>query len=346
MEANYKEEVVGIIGAGSFGTAVAQLIAENTEVLMFTRRQDIADQINTSHNHKGVALSTKIKATTSLEEVAQQCRLIFPIVPSDSFRAMMKDLAPFLKPYHILIHGTKGFDSELIQSDRSDTEREEISTMSEVIMQESDVLLVGCLSGPNLAREILNGQPAATVIASRFDKVINAGRQVLKSQKFQVFGTNDIIGAELAGALKNTVAIGSGILSGAGLGYNIWALFVTRGLQEMINFGKILGAEVTPFLGVAGIGDLIATASTPKSRNYTVGYRIAKGETLEEIIKTSEEVAEGIRTIQLIVKVANYYHISAPITRTIHRILFDNLEIERAVNYLINYPYTIDVDYL
>lgn len=342
---SWKASPVGVIGAGSFGTAIADLLAQNTEVLLYARREEVVTRINEERLLQGNPVHENIRATSDLEEIAKRCTLMFPIVPSKNFRSMMRDLRPHLRPYHLLIHGTKGLDVSLAP-DEEDLGREHIKTMSEVISEESLVRRIGCLSGPNLSAELLDGQPAATLIASNFSEVIHAGKAVLRSRRFQVYGTSDIIGAELAGALKNVVAIGSGILGGKGLGQNIWALLVTRGLSEMIHIGKAIGADVKAFLGVAGIGDLIATASSSRSRNYTVGYRLAKGESLQEITEDMSEVAEGLRTLRTAKALALHYNISVPITEILYRILFREMEIDRAIDFLMTFPYTDDVDFL
>lgn len=347
MDTNNKP--VGVIGAGSFGTAISNLLSHNIEVLLYSRQKDLVERINKEHRHLNIDLSEKITATNNLEEIAQKCELIFPIVPSTNFRAMMQNLAPFLRPYHILIHGTKGFDLDGIDlsSEKDSTiSKDQVFTMSQVIRQESAVLRIGCLSGPNLSAEILDGQPTATVIGSRFNEVIKIGREVLDSQKFHVFGTHDILGAELAGALKNAIAIGSGILGGMGLGKNIQAMLITRGLGEMVNIGKAMGADRAAFIGTAGIGDLIATATSQKSRNYTFGMRLAKGETLEEISNTMSELAEGVRTIQITQQLSKYYKLHAPITQMLHAVVIEGFDVERAINYLMKYPYAVDVDFL
>lgn len=336
---------VGVIGAGSFGTAIADLLAQNTEVLLYARRPEVVQQINEQRLLQGQQVHENISATDDLEEVAKRCTLIFPIVPSQSFRSMMRDLRPYLRPYHLLIHGTKGLDISLAP-DEEDLSREHIKTMSQVILEESLVRRVGCLSGPNLSAELLDKQPAATLIASHFNEVIQAGKAVLRSRRFQVYGTSDITGAELAGALKNIVALGSGILGGKGLGQNIWALLVTRGLSEMIHIGRAIGADIKAFLGVAGIGDLIATASSSRSRNYTVGYRLARGESLDSIITDMSEVAEGLRTLRTAKALAQHYNISVPITEILYRVLFREMEIDRAIDFLMTFPYTDDVDFL
>lgn len=342
---------VGVIGSGSFGTTIADLISDNSDVLLYCRREEVMESINTLHKHPNfpqLSLSARLKATNNLREIAENCTLIFPIVPSKNFREMMRSLAPFLKPSHILIHGTKGLDRHKRDPRERKTSpvRDNIHTMSEVIRQESVVVRVGCLSGPNLAKEIMDGQPAATVVASKFREVRRAGRNTLRSRRFQVFGTEDITGAELAGALKNTVAIAAGMLDGLGYGRNIWALLVTRGLLEMIHIGKAMGAKVEAFLGTAGIGDLVATASSTNSRNFTVGRRLALGEKLEEIQEDMQEVAEGVYTLQIAKEIADKFDIPAPITRIIHRVVFEGFDLKKAITYLMTYRYFQDVDFL
>lgn len=328
---------VGVLGAGSFGVAISNLLALNTDVLLYSRNEPQLEEIKTN-------LAGKIEFTSDPEEIAAHCRLIFPIVPSSVFRELMKNFSPYLKPYHFLIHGTKGFDVQWPE-DRKIT-RKNVSTMSEVILQETCVSRVGCLSGPNLAAEIMAGQPTATVIGSKFQEVIDAGKKVLQSPKFHVFGSNDMLGAEVAGALKNVIALGSGILTGKGLGKNLQAMLITRGLTEMVYFGKAFGATNSAFFGTAGIGDLVATATSNTSRNFTFGFLLGQGKTKEIIEKEMPELAEGVGTLKIAVGLAKYYHLKIPIIETIYKIVFENLDIERALQYLITFPYDIDVDFL
>jgi glycerol-3-phosphate dehydrogenase (NAD(P)+) len=341
--------LVGVIGAGSFGTAISNLLAYNVDVLVYSRNVKVVGRINNSHRNFGVALSPRVRATSELSDIAGRCTLIFPVVPSGNFRAMMRELGPHLRPYHILIHATKGLDLTGVAEENLETAaitRANVSTMSEIITQESSVLRVGCLSGPNLAKEIMEGQPTATVIGSRFDEVIEIGKRVLSSEHFHVFGTHDILGAELAGALKNIIAIGSGILRGKGMGKNIQALLITRGLIEMVYFGKAMGATSHAFFGTAGIGDLVATATSKNSRNFTFGYRLGSGEKKEKINETMPELAEGVRTLRIACQLAKYYKLRVPITQMLYSIVFEDFDIDKAINYLITYPYNVDVDFL
>ncbi|HEX5624476.1 MAG TPA: NAD(P)H-dependent glycerol-3-phosphate dehydrogenase [Saprospiraceae bacterium] len=341
--------VAGVVGAGSFGTTVATLLAYNTDVLIYTRKQEVADRINHEHTHIGVALDPRIRATLSLEEVCSRCHLIFPVVPSENFRETMVAMAPLLTPAHILIHATKGLDIAgipMAQLNKVNISRKNIHTMSEVIRQETSVVRVGCLAGPNLYREILDKQPAASVIASEFDEVIKAGSEVLSSRHFYVFGSYDLMGAEMAGALKNIIAMGSGMLSGKGLGKNLEAMLITRGLREMIEIGRSVGATSRSFLGTAGIGDLIATATSNKSRNFMFGYRLGKGEKMQDIVDSMDEVVEGVRTVRIANQLAKHYHLRVPIINMIYSVVFDNLDLEKAIQFLMRYPYLPDVDFI
>ena len=341
---------VGVIGAGSFGLSVANLLAVNTNVLLFARNIDAVESINSKRIWNDYKISDGITAINDLEELARSCDIIFPVVPSANFREMLKDLSPFLHPYHILIHGTKGLSLNLPKgrelADMKVLERHHIKTMSEVIMDESVVVRIGCLAGPNLAKEIEQGLPAATVVASHFNEVIQIGQQLLRSDRFQVYGNPDLTGIELCGVLKNIIAIASGALTGLGLGENARSLLVSRGMVEMIYLGKVMGGNTRSFIGLAGIGDLMATSHSALSRNFTVGKRLAEGETLEHILADMQEVAEGINTIMIAKKIAESFKIRAPITEILHRVLFEGLTMEEAVQYLMKYPLNVDVDFI
>lgn len=346
-----KYNPVGVIGAGSFGTAIANTLAHNAEVMLFSRKAETVASINQTRQHLGVDLSPRITASSDLGEIARHCSLLFPIVPSTSFRRMMQSLGPHLRPHHIVIHGTKGFDLKDLEEEELNhpnviVTRENVRTMSEVVLEESSVVRVGCLSGPNLAAEIMAGQPAATLVGSRFREVIHIGQNALNGPRFRVFGSYDLMGAELAGALKNIVALGSGILGGLGLGRNIQGLLIARGLAEMVYFGKSLGASSKAFIGVAGIGDLVTTATSSNSRNYTFGTRLAKGETAAQIRENMPELAEGVRTLRIARQLARQYKLHVPITSTLHGVVFEGLPVEKALEYLMTYPYAVDVDFL
>src|SRR6187431_2635105 len=205
-----KDKPIGVIGAGNFGSVIANLLARQRNVLLYARNETVVEHILSQRENRGYKMHERITPTNNLSAIAEQCDIIFPIVPSAHFRSMMKELSSYLHPYHLLIHGTKGFDVMLPEGQTIDSiamlNRSMVKTMSEVIVEESVVARVGCLAGPNLARELAEGHPAATVIASHFNEVINVGKRILRNDHFQVYGNNDLVGVELAGVLKNVIA--------------------------------------------------------------------------------------------------------------------------------------------
>ncbi len=342
---------VGVIGAGSFGTVVANLLAENTKVKLYTKNPAKINNINTNRTNVGYKLHNNIEVCDSLEEIAGECETLFPIIPSSGFRKMIKEFCPYLHPYHTMIHGTKGLDVTLpagMTIDNNDVEfsRNNVKTMSEVIRDESVVVRIGCLAGPNLAKEIYNKQPAATVVASSFDSVIKEGQRLLRSDIFQVYGNKDLIGIELTGVLKNIIALASGALDGLGYGENARAMLISRGLVEMIYLGKALGGNLQAFIGLAGVGDLVATSASKLSRNFTVGNRLAKGENIEDIILSMNEVAEGVNTVKIVKKFAEHYGFRAPITETLFKILNKQKSVKDGLTYLMKLPLNVDIDFI
>lgn len=343
-----KQTYVGVIGAGSFGAAVANLLAENQKVLLYERNKETTETMRRERKVRGFDLHPNIEMADSLEQVAHLCYLIFPAVPSQYFKNMIIDFSPYLRPDHIMIHTTKGLHCEFdLDTATAKTIRlKDIKTMSELILQETGIVRVGSIAGPNLAAELMSKQPAATVVASRFDEVIREGIAALTSERFRVYGTRDILGIELTGVLKNYVALAAGAMSGLGYGENARAFLITRGMAEMIYIGHALGADKRSFLGMAGIGDLIATCSSPKSRNFSVGYRIAKGEKLPDILASLGEVAEGIRTLKIGKLIVDHTGVNAPLLQTIYKVAFEDLSMENAVKMMMRYPVTADAEYL
>ena len=342
--------IIGVVGAGSFGTAIANIIADRNPVLLFVRDKEKAARIEQTRKNSGQDIHPNITVTNDIRQVAEQCEVIFPIIPSANFRSMMVQIAPYLKPYHILIHGTKGLDLNLspneVISKQNPLTRKHVKTMSEVIMEESCVLRVGCLAGPNLAKEIEEHQPAATVVASHFEEVIDIGQKLLKSERFLVYGSNDLIGIELCGILKNIIAIAAGAISGMKLGENSKALLISRGLVEMIHIGKALGGNTHAFLGLAGVGDLVATCTSKLSRNFTVGYRLAQGESLEEIVNTMEEVAEGVNTVKIVNALAESYDFRCPITETLLKIFEGKMSVKESHSFFMKFPFRTEIDFI
>ena len=332
--------MIGILGTGSFGISIASLVAKNHDVLVYGRTDEVVQQINNHHVH-GYQLSTHIQATRDPAYFTKSCNLLFPVVPSESFRSVMKKFSPYINPEHFIIHGTKGLDI----ATNPITHKVIYHTMSEIITQETSAIRIGVMSGPNLASEIMQGMPGATLVASKYDEVIKAGQHALRSPQFQVYGSHEVKGAELCGALKNIIAIGSGILYGKGFGKNAWGLLISRGLLEMSEVGKALGADINAFLGVAGIGDLVATASSESSRNFTLGFRLGKGETIQEILATSHELAEGYHTLKVVQELVIENKIFAPIMQMLYRTIFGNVSVDEGISALMSFPHNEDAKY-
>lgn len=344
------DKPVGVIGAGNFGSAIANILARNRKVLLYARDEKVIKKILDTRENRGHKMSKSVQPTGDLEFLASECDVIFPMVPSAHFRQMMRKLSTYLHPYHILIHGTKGFDIKLSKGETIESvetlSRQQVKTMSEVIQEESVVARVGCLAGPNLSKELAQRQPGATVVASHFQEVIQIGKRLLRNDRFQVYENSDLVGVEIAGVLKNIIAIASGMLSGLGYGENAKGLLISRGAVEMVYLGRVMGGDIKAFLGVAGIGDLVTTCNSPMSRNFTVGYRLAKGEKLKDILEDMKEVAEGVNTIRIAKKCADYYKARPLITDTLYKVLFEGMTVQNALDYLMRYPLNVDIDSL
>ncbi|MEL6539424.1 MAG: NAD(P)H-dependent glycerol-3-phosphate dehydrogenase [Bacteroidota bacterium] len=333
------KEFVGVIGAGKFGTTIANLLAQNTKVLLYARRPESIEAMRATRTAAGQSLASNVQVVTQLAEITQRCQVLFPVVPSSAFLALMQQLAPLLQPDHWLIHCTKGLVADWPAGSSgvlsTALTRAEVKTMSEVISAISSVQQIGCLAGPNLADEIAQGQPAATVIASSSADVVEAGKALLQDSCFQVYGSSDLVGTELCGALKNMVAIGAGCLRGLGYGENAKAHLVTCGLAEMMEIGRAMGIPAQSFLGLAGIGDLVATCASGLSRNYMVGYQLAQGTSSSQVVSNSEATAEGINTTRIMKSLSQHYAMKVPITEGVYRILFEQADVQEVMQTLL-----------
>jgi glycerol-3-phosphate dehydrogenase (NAD(P)+) len=342
------DKPVGVIGAGSFGSAIANILAKNANVILYARSPEISNQIASSNTLLGKPLNPNITPTNDLKMVTEKCDVLFPIVPSENFPALVDNLSKYLKPYHILIHGTKGIIVAKKNWEHNDKKRimlEDVFTMSRLIRERTLAVRIGCLAGPNLAKELAENHPAATVVASHFNEVISEGQRLLRNDRFQVYGSNNLLGIELTGVLKNIIAIAAGALSGMGYGENARSLLISRGLIEMIYLGQMLGANTQAFLGLAGVGDLVATCSSKLSRNFTVGERLGRGEQLADIVNSMDETAEGINTIKVIVRLMKNYPMRAPITESLNKVIAGDMTIEEALRFLMKSPFNTDFDF-
>lgn len=328
---------VGIIGAGSWGTTIAHLAAQHDrDALLWARREDLVSEINESHSNErylpGRKLSPNLRASSSLQEIAERCEVIVIAVPCKHFRQTCGELGAHLRGDHIVIHGSKGLEPGTL------------ARMSEIIRQETCVKKVGVLSGPNLALEILDGRPSGSVIASHYVEVCRRGADLLGGATFRVYTNTDVVGVELGGTLKNVFAIASGILHERQMGDNARSLLVTRGLAEMSRIGALFGADPITFSGLAGIGDMMATCFSPLSRNYQVGTRLAQGQTLEEITASMFMVAEGVNTTAVVHELGQRHHVKLPICESLYRILFQHERAETLFDALMSLRAEYEVD--
>ncbi len=312
--ASGKKKTVGVLGAGSFGTVIATVLARaGNDVRLYARSEATVSEINKHHTNErffpGLSLPKKIVATTDLKELCAHATLIFPIIPSKAFREVMRDVGQYLTPEHMLVHGTKGI------------ERESFKTMSAVMREETCVRRIGTIAGPNLALEIMQEMPSATVVGSRFDEVIQRVSEALSTPDFLVYGNSDLIGVELGGALKNILAIASGVVDGSGLGTNAKSLLLTRGVAELTRLGTHFGADPRTFSGLSGLGDIIATCSSTLSRNYQVGFRLGKGEKLADILAHMKQVAEGVDTTAIVFDYARHHDIPMSLTAGLYALM-------------------------
>lgn len=318
---------VGLLGGGSWGTTVASLTAKNANTILWARNQETVDEINEHHTNSkylpGALLQKSLKASTNIEEVVSTADVLIMGVPSQHFRQVLRDAKPHIRPWIPIVSLAKGL--ELGTKMR----------MTEIIQEELPGHPAGVLTGPNLAKEIHGGQAAAAVIAM-VDKTIAKELQgIFNSGLFRVYRNTDVIGCELGGALKNIMAIATGMGDGANAGDNTRAAVITRGLSELTRLGTAMGGRRRTFAGLAGMGDLVATCSSSKSRNHHVGYQIGKGKSLDEIISEMNEVAEGVKTAKAVMELAKEHNVRMPISEQVYKVLYEGNTVNDAFKGLI-----------
>jgi glycerol-3-phosphate dehydrogenase (NAD(P)+) len=317
---------LAVIGAGSWGTTVAVLAAAKSQVSLWARHSALSvsmaeNRVNAQYL-PGTTLPDAVTPTSSLEEATRDAEAVALAVPSHGFRAVFHDLAPMVGADIPVVSLTKGI------------EQETLATMTQVIMEESpgrDPDLVGVLTGPNLASEIAVGQPAASVVAMTGHDAAKAVQGVFMGPTFRVYTNDDVVGCELGGALKNVMAIAAGMSDGLGFGDNTRATLITRALAELTRLGVSLGGRPSTFAGLAGMGDLIATCISSKSRNHQVGFALARGRTLEEIVSEMNMVAEGVKTTASVLGLAARTGVEMPIVEHVSMVLHDGVDPRDAV---------------
>lgn len=307
---------VTVLGGGSFGTAMANTAARNgCDTMIWIRDENIATEMNNTHINQrylpDYTLEASLKAETNLEKAVRDRDIILLAIPSHSFRNVLQQIKPFISSQAV-ISLTKGIEAKTF------------SFMSDIIRSELPEVPYGVLSGPNLAKEIMAGMPAGTVIASDSELVRYAVQQALHSALFRVFGSDDVHGVELGGALKNIYAVAMGMAAAYKVGENTKSMILTRALAEMSRFAVKLGANPLTFLGLSGVGDLFATCNSPLSRNYQVGFALGSGKTLEQATQELGQTAEGINTIVQVHARAQELDVYMPITTALYEVIYEN----------------------
>jgi glycerol-3-phosphate dehydrogenase (NAD(P)+) len=297
---------VAVVGAGSWGSTVAHIAAHNAPTTLWCRRADLAAEIDRGHCNSAYladfVLHPDLRATADVEEAVRDADVVVMGVPTHGFRDTLRDVAKHVRPWVPVVSLAKGFElgSRL--------------RMSEVCVEELPGHPVAVLTGPNLAKEILAGHAAAAVVAMADEHVSRELQRCFTTDLFRVYTNDDVIGSEVGGALKNVIAIASGMADGLGTGDNTRAAVITRGLAELTRLGVALGGNPMTFAGLAGMGDLIATCISPQSRNRYVGEQIGRGKTIDEIVAEMNQVAEGVKACRVAQELAREHGVEMPIT--------------------------------
>ncbi|MEO9327414.1 NAD(P)H-dependent glycerol-3-phosphate dehydrogenase [Gordonia aurantiaca] len=320
-----------VMGAGSWGTAVAKVLVDaGTETIIWARRPELAEAINTRHVNpdylSDIQLPDALAATSSPEEALTGADIVVCGVPSQSLRENLSQWTPYIGSDASLVSLAKGIESNTLLR------------MSQVIGEVTGVPeeRIAVLTGPNLAHEVAEGQPAATVIACVDEARAVTLQSAFNTRYFRPYTNTDVVGCEIGGSAKNVIALACGIASGVGFGQNTLATIITRGLAETIRLGVALGAQVETLAGLAGVGDLVATCSSPLSRNRTFGARLGEGATMAEAqAATNGQVAEGVKSCTSVRALAEKHQVPMPLTDAVHRVCHDGESVAETINSLL-----------
>jgi glycerol-3-phosphate dehydrogenase (NAD(P)+) len=320
---------IGLLGGGSWGTTVASLVTRNAPTKIWARSADTVREINEQHSNEkylpGSKLHKGLRACDSIEETIRDADVVVMGVPSHSFRQVIEDAKPFIRPWVPIVSLTKGLEHGTRMR------------MTEVIESVLPGHPIGLLTGPNLAREIIAGQAAASVIAMVDEAIGKALQNVFSTGLFRVYTNTDLIGCEMGGALKNVIAIAAGMGDGTGAGDNTRAAVITRGLAELTRLGTAMGGRPETFAGLAGMGDLVATCNSTQSRNRTVGFQLGKGRKLDEIIAEMNMVAEGVKSAKVVMELSAEYGIEMPISYEVYKVVNEGNTARDAFKGLLSY---------
>jgi glycerol-3-phosphate dehydrogenase (NAD(P)+) len=316
-----------ILGGGSWGTTVASLVARNVPAVIWARSAETVDEINSSHSNErylpGARLTQGLRATTSIEEAVRDADVVIMGVPSQAMRETAREVGRHIRAWVPLISLSKGL---------------ELGTklrMTQVIEQELPGHPAGVLSGPNLAREVMAGYAAASVIAMEDEVIVQELQSIFKSGLFRVYTNTDVTGCELGGALKNVMAIAAGMGDGAGAGENTRSAVISRSLNEITRLGVAMGGRPETFAGLAGIGDLIATCTSPQSRNRTVGFELGRGRKIADILSGMRQVAEGVKSARTVLQLGEEHGVEMPIASEVNGVINEGRTAQEAFRGLL-----------
>jgi len=315
---SYSIHHIAVIGAGAWGTALACLLAEQgLAVRLWAHEPDVVDAIRSTGENtfylSGISLPASIDVTNELAESVCRMDALVLAIPSHAMRTLLEQLRSFLPNPLPLIIATKGIEEDSLCL---------MSQVVESVLSSSWDPFVTVLSGPSFALEVSLNKPTTILLAGENTDLVSSLQQVLLTPSFRVYTSHDLVGAQIGGALKNVMAIASGIVDGLALGFNARAALITRGLAEMIRLGAAMGAETSTLYGLSGMGDLVLTCTGSLSRNYTVGLKLGQGRSLAHILEETKTIAEGIRTTRAVVGLANRYHVEMPIVGSVSDVLF------------------------
>ncbi len=330
---------VGVIGGGSFGTAIANIIAGNGHhTQLWMRDPEQVESLNQTRVNSlylpGQELHPSIVAAHELAAVVQDVDMIFVAVPSSSFRSVVRQMRPLLHAGVILITATKGIEAVTFK------------LMSQILAEEVPDARIGVLSGPNLAKEIVNHSPTGTVVASNDAEVRTLVQETLRSDSFRVYANDDMLGVELGGSLKNIYAIIAGMADAMGMGHNTIAMLITRSLTEMARFGVRLGGDAMTFLGLSGVGDLIVTCTSPLSRNFRVGKALGEGKDIDTIMRELGQVAEGVNTVKQVKEKADELGVQMPLCSSLYEIIYNKAPIGHIISSVMLAETELDVEFV
>ena len=328
-----KKIKIGVLGAGAWGTTIALLLSKKNDVLLWANEKKVVQEINLKLKNdiflKGVKLNKKIKATNNLNDFTK-IDFLFVVVPTQYISITLKKLKGTLSKHCMIINASKGIE---ISS---------LSLISEIISNHFPKNPISILSGPNFAKEIASGKPTASLIASKSISDSKKISKLISSSHFRPYLSNDIVGAQICGAMKNVYAIGCGIITGKKFGDNAVASIISRSFAEISLVCKKLGGKPETLMGLSGLGDLFLTCSSDKSRNFSLGLKIASGKKTSTLLKSKKTVAEGAHTVKAIYKLSKKLKIDLPINNEIYKILYLNKDIDKSISELLNRPLTTE----